>query len=222
MGKLLRTLTSKWTIGILILVIVIGIVGSRQWSLYYCRQAEAEIVRDRIPEAQRVLGYAVTLWPWNADAHFLTARAARITNDAATAEYHLDRCLKLNGGATERVQLEFLLLRVQSGEIDELSPTLFGLVEREGGHPDTLAILKTLGRAYMQRLRFRPAYACMSKWIEIAPNDPTPYQYRGWSAERLSNTKGAMVDYLKDSSGPKFKRFKKRLKALGAKIERRD
>lgn len=197
MWKLLKRFSMKWLIGFLVVLIVVGVVGSRQLSYYLSRRSEADINRDRITEAQNSLKYALKLWRWNSDAYFFSARAARISHDLSGAEQFLERCKKIDGGATERTQLEYLLIRVQSGEIDDLSPLLFDLVERENGYPDTIAILKTFGRSYMTRLRYRPALACMSKWIELSPDDPLPYQYRGWSLERLSNPKSALQDYQK-------------------------
>ena len=201
MGKWLRFLKSGKAIVALFAIVVASVVacvvGSWQFSHYSCRRSIVDLNHDRVTEARDRLKIAIRTWPWNDDAQFWAARAARVNGDLSAAEVHLTRCLKLNGGATERVQLEFLLLRAQAGEIEEMASILFGLIQQEGGHPEALAILKTLGKVYMQRLRLRPAYACMSKWIELAPDDPTPYHYRGWVNERLSNSKLAQEDFLK-------------------------
>jgi hypothetical protein len=61
----------------------------------------------------------------------------------------------LHGGATEAVQFEFLLLRVQTGEVDEVAPTLIDSVEK--GHAESPLILETLSRAYILRLRYKAA-----------------------------------------------------------------
>ncbi|MFO0936839.1 MAG: tetratricopeptide repeat protein [Gemmataceae bacterium] len=172
-------------------------LGCWQYSHYCVRNAIEDFNADRLPEARAQLKRALAYWPWNENAEFWAGRSARVNGDLTSAEGHFNRCIKLNGGATERVQLEFLLMRAQAGEIDMLATTLFGLVEQNGGHPDGLQIIKTLGKVYMKRLRFRPAYACMSKWIEMTPDDPLPYHYRGWVSERLSNSKQALADFLK-------------------------
>jgi len=91
------------------------------------------------------------------------------------------------------VQLEFLLCRVQSGELDEVAPALIDLVE--SGHADAPTILETLARAYMQRLRYRPAYASLSRWLELRPDAAKAYQWRGWVLERLNQAKAAAEDY---------------------------
>ena len=113
--------------------------------------------------------------------------------DLKLAETHLNRCLELQGGATDDVQREFLLLRVQTGEVDELAPMLFDIVEK--GHPDFREILNTVARTYILRLRYKPAYACLSKWIEIEQGNAKPYYWRGWVLERLNNQKAATADY---------------------------
>jgi tetratricopeptide (TPR) repeat protein len=70
---------------------------------------------------------------------------------------------------------------------------LFNLVEQ--GHPDSEEILATFARAYMHRLRYKPAFACLTKWIAYQPQNAKPVHWRGWVLERLNNPKGAKDDY---------------------------
>jgi predicted Zn-dependent protease len=116
-----------------------------------------------------------------------------LTGDLTAAEAHLTRCLELQDGATELVQLEFLLMRVQGGEVDELAPALIDAVEK--GHAESPVILETMAGAYLTRLRYKPAHACLSKWIEIQPHAVKAYHLRGWTLERLNNHKAATADY---------------------------
>lgn len=164
----------------------------RQWGA-----AQLALKQDRPEEARDRLAFCLRVWPWSFDVHLLAARAARLTGDLAGAETHLNRCLALADGEAERerVQLEFLLVRVQGGEFDELAPVLFDLVEK--GHPETPTILFTMARAYLLHTRYKPASACLSRWIEAEPDNPKPFQWRGWTLERLGNEKGARADYLK-------------------------
>jgi tetratricopeptide (TPR) repeat protein len=99
----------------------------------------------------------------------------------------------LQDGATDAVRLEFLLLRVQRGEVDAVAPILIEAVEC--GHPESPLILDTLARGYLRALRYRPAHACLSKWIELRPDSARPYTLRGWVLERLNHPKVAMKDY---------------------------
>jgi tetratricopeptide (TPR) repeat protein len=155
-------------------------------------EAKAALAADRPAEARDRLAVCLLVWPRDPEVHLLAARAARLSNDAQAAEDHLNQCLKLHGGATEAVQLEFLLLRVQTGEVDEVAPTLIDCVEK--GHPESAIIMETMARAYIQTLRYKPAYACLTRWIEIRP-EAKAYQWRGWVMERMDHHQTAADDY---------------------------
>jgi tetratricopeptide (TPR) repeat protein len=135
------------------------------------------------------------LWPRDLETNLLAARATRLSGDMQGAEERLQKCLKLRGEATDAVQLEFLLLRVQSGEVDEVASALMDSVEK--GHPEYALILETLSRAYITRLRYNLAYGCLSLWIEREPGTARPYQLRGWVLERMNHHKAALADYHK-------------------------
>src|SRR5439155_24804324 len=66
----------------------------------------------------------------------------------------------------------------------------------EKGHAESPIILETLARAYLQHLKFMPAYACLTRWIEDAPDSAKPYYLRAWAQERLNHPKLALEDYL--------------------------
>jgi tetratricopeptide (TPR) repeat protein len=159
------------------------------------RAAQAALVQDRPQEAQSRLEVCLFVWPRDPEVHRVAARAARLSGDIPAAEALLNECLKLHGGATEAVQLEFLLLRVQAGELDEVGPTLLDSVEK--GNPESPIILETLARAYMHRFRYKWADACLSRWIELRPESAKAYQWRGWVLERLNDHKAARADYLR-------------------------
>jgi Flp pilus assembly protein TadD len=129
------------------------------------------------------------------EIHLLAARASRLAGDVTAAEQHLNTCLKLRGGATEAVQLEFLLMRVQTGDVDAVAPILLASVE--SGHPESPLILETLARAYTIRLRYKLAWACLSRWIELSPNESKAFVLRGWVLERLDNHKAGREDYYR-------------------------
>lgn len=168
--------------------------GGVYWYAHHqWRAAQAAIKADRPAEARDRLRFCLRVWPRSPEAHLLTARATRLTGDVEAAETHLNRCLQLQDGATEAVQLEFLLVRVQTGEVDEVAPLLIDTVDK--GHPESPVILETLARAYIIRLRYKPAYACVSRWIELRPNDAKGYQWRGWVLERLNQQAAANADY---------------------------
>lgn len=171
-----------------------GVVfGVWRYAVGRWEAAQAAIQSDRPQDARPHLAYCLQIWPSSPDVHLLAARAARLTGEYDVAEAHLNRCLELQHGSSEAVQLEFLLLRAQGGEVDALAPTLFDLVNK--GHADSAAILETIARAYIVRLRYKPASACLTKWIEMEPTNAKPYQLRGWALERLNNHTAARDDY---------------------------
>jgi tetratricopeptide (TPR) repeat protein len=171
--------------------------ASAGWACarYQWQAARAALAADRPQEARARLALPLALWRWDPEVQVLAARAARMSGDLPAAEAHLKRSLRLAGGATEAAQLEFLLLRVQTGEIDRVAPPLLEAADR--GHPDAPLILSTLAVAYMNNLRYGRAYACLSRWVELRPDAAKAYQFRGWVLERLVRRKEALADYRK-------------------------
>jgi tetratricopeptide (TPR) repeat protein len=157
--------------------------------------ARAALAADRPQEARARLALPLYVCRWDPDLQVLAARAARLSGDLPAAEAHLKRSLRLAGGATEAAQLEFLLLRVQTGEIDRVAPPLIDLADR--GHPEAPVILSTLAVAYMNDLRYQRAFACLSRWVELRPDAAKAYQFRGWVLERLNRRHEALADYEK-------------------------
>src|SRR5262249_45293901 len=165
---------------------------------YVChkwQRAQADLAAGKPADARARLGVCLWLWPRSVEVHLAAARAARLTGDVRGAELLLNQCLKLHGSATELVQLEFLLLRAQTGGIDQVFQALNDAVEK--GHPESAIILETLGFASMQRLRYKLALACFTRWIELDAGVAKAYQWRGWVLERLNLYKRATEDYHK-------------------------
>ncbi len=177
----------------LLLGIAAALGAGLAYAEYQWRAARADLAADRPRDARARLDVCLSAWPWNPDVHLAAARAARLSGDLPAAETYLHHCLKLQGGATQALQLEFLLYRAQAGELDEVAPTLIDCAEN--GHPEAPLILETLARAYLYRLRYRPALACLNRWVSLRPDAARAYQWRGWTLERLSRFKAAAEDY---------------------------
>jgi Flp pilus assembly protein TadD len=177
-----------------VLVVAAGSgIGLWRYAVHQWTSAQVAVKEDRPADARDRLDFCLTVWPRSPDVHLLAARAARLANDHDAAEAHLNRCLRLQDGATEAVQLEFLLLRAQTGELEEVTVPLLDTVEK--GHPEGPLILETLARAYMHRLRFNSAWTCLSRWIELRPDEAKAYHWRGWVLERLNRHRAAGEDY---------------------------
>ncbi|MFL5242270.1 MAG: tetratricopeptide repeat protein [Gemmataceae bacterium] len=179
---------------IFILLAVAGMgIGFYAYALGQWHMAETAVRNGRLEEAKKRLDLCLFVWPHSVPVHVLAARTDRLSGDFQSAEYHLNRCLSLHHGATEAVQVELLLMRVQRGEEDEVAPELMQRVDE--GSPEGPMILKTLSRAYMVYLRYGEAFVCLNRWMELEPESAEPPRWRGWVLERLNDQDGAMKDY---------------------------
>jgi tetratricopeptide (TPR) repeat protein len=140
------------------------------------------------------LAFCLKVWPRSVPTRLLAARADRLTGNLPGAEAQLHQCLKLQK-ANEDIQLEFLLMRVQAGDVDQVAEELNLYVNTK--HPDTPVILETLAQAYMRNARLGPALATLDRWIQEEPGSAKAYFYRGWVVERLNHHQEAMDNYLR-------------------------
>jgi tetratricopeptide (TPR) repeat protein len=167
--------------------------GSYGYALHRWHRAEAALKAQGTGDARPDLEFCLAVWPRSAAVHRLAARDARIRGDLETAEAHLNRCRQLEHGASADTQLEFLLIRVQQGEADRLTPDLIEYVERK--HPDAPLILETLARAYLNNRRYGPALVMIDRWVQEKPRSAEPYYWRGWVLERLQEPGASLLDY---------------------------
>jgi len=181
----------------LLIATVIGLTGTGSafygYALHQWRLAEQAASESRWKDAAGPLAFCLEVWPRSTPVHLLAARVARSLGDFARAEALLNRCSRLEGRQTQVVQLEFLLMRVQTGAVDEVAPVLVELVD--SNHPDTPLILETLGRAFLYNLRYSPALVMIDRWIEAAPDNPEPHRLRGWLLERVNRADEALASY---------------------------
>jgi tetratricopeptide (TPR) repeat protein len=178
---------------VILLLAIGGTVGIYGYAVRQWRQAQTAVRERRPTDANANLQFCLRIWPSDPNVHRLAARAARMAGDYPAAEQHLTRCLEIESGASEDTQLEFLLLRAQSGEVEEVEAILLLFVERQ--HRDSELILETLAGVHMHNLRYGPAFSRLSEWIRQFPNTARPYHYRGWVLERLNQPSSAMEDY---------------------------
>jgi type IV pilus assembly protein PilF len=194
LGLSLRRHPRIATLLILTLFLAGLVAGGAFYCTYQWRTAQEAVKANRLDDAQRRLDFCLYIWPRSIPVHLLAARAARLNGDFEGAEKHLNLCLKINRGASEEIQLEYLLLRVQGGEVDEVANDLLTLYVGND-NPESPLILETLARAYMQHLRYGPAFNCLDRWQKLEPDSAEPHRWRGWVLERMSNREGAMKEY---------------------------
>jgi tetratricopeptide (TPR) repeat protein len=185
------------TAGAIVVLLLAGTAGGVHLiALHRWHAAQAEIKDGLLTEARADLDFCLRVWPRSSRTHLLAARAARLGGDLPGAEDHLNRCLQLDKGPTPDTQLEFLLMRVQIGEVDRVADQLMAYVEND--HPDSPLILETLARSYMYNLRYRPALVALNRWLSLAPDTPKALFWHGWMMERLTaDHDKPMSDYLR-------------------------
>jgi tetratricopeptide (TPR) repeat protein len=182
-------------VGIVLGVLLVLLAGGYLYARREWNQAQEDLKEYRLDEAQRHLDFCLSIWPHSVEVHLLAARAARLQGDFESAEQHLKRCKELAHGATESIQVEYLLMRVQMGQEDEVAPELMLAVDH--GSPESTLIVETLARRYMYNHRYGPAYGVLTRWIQLAPDSAEPYRWRGWVVERLYDWEAAIKDYQK-------------------------
>ncbi len=162
------------------------------WSAKIIGMSSLE--KRSLAEAKVAFGWANFLWPWSPSVELAQAKTCRLSRNFGEAETHLNRCLKLWNGANQDVQIEFLLIRTATGEVDESSWHLMSYVDQN--HPRSYEIMEAITAAYLQRLKYGPAYAMLNRMQILAPEKALPYYWRGWVLERMDNPAEAKVNYL--------------------------
>lgn len=193
--------------------------GFYGYALHRWDAAQKAVKEKHYDEAQRDLKLCLLVWPRSVPVHLLAARTARLRGELKEAEAILNRCLKLNKGSSAEIQLEFLLLRVQGGEIDRVVDELMLYVET--GSPDSPLILETLALVYMQTRRYGQAFKCLSRWHDIEPDSPEPFRWRGWVLERMNDRDAALNEY-KQALARDPNHFQVRFRLAETYLERND
>ncbi len=167
-------------------------VAREGWAAWEERAARRAADEERLDEAQRDIDSALRVRPNSASANLLAARIARRRGAYSQAEQYLTRCGEANG-MSEPLQLEWLLLRCQRGDVDELSGRLWALVA--AGHPESAAVLEALASVYMRTTRYSEALKCLNKLVELEPGSARALDWRGWVCNQLDVRPQAIADY---------------------------
>jgi tetratricopeptide (TPR) repeat protein len=181
-----------WLILAAVVLTAGGFLAVQGWAAWRERLAGAALFSGRLDQAQRYIDQALKVRSGWTSTHLLAARIARRRGAYSEAEQHLSRCGPLHG-MSEAVQLEWLLLRCQRGEVDELAPGLLGQVDED--HPESAAILEALASVYMRDNRYLEALRCLDRWIECEPNSVTALDWRGWVGNQLDHRGQATLDF---------------------------
>jgi tetratricopeptide (TPR) repeat protein len=192
LGGLVRR--HPWVSLVVVLFLVLAPVGGVYlWGEYHFRAAQDAMDREELQEAKEHVEKVLWVWPRSRATHLLAARICRLSVDFTGAEHHLKECKRLKGEADEALQLEWLLYRAQTGEIDTVLPGLSLLVE--GKDPETPAIMETLASAFMAEMRWIRAYLVLERWLELDPDNAKALTLRGQVRLSMMSFEGATEDF---------------------------
>jgi tetratricopeptide (TPR) repeat protein len=192
-GRLFWRRPKTTAVAFLVLLVPAAGGGAHLWAMSEERATRRALREEHYAEARRHVDHCLLVWPRSAPTHLLAARVARLQTDYAAAEAHLHESTRLAGGATAATQLEWLLLRVQAGEVDEVAPGLLRLVNE--GDPESAAVLEALSGAYVREMRLHPALSCLNAWLRRDPDSVPALDRRGWVLERLQARDQARADW---------------------------
>ena len=189
-----RSPRRRWIYLLLVVGVIFtsGLLALFGWAHWQERLARQALSEERFEDAQKHVDMALRLRPGSAQLHLLAGRIARQRGAYSEAEQHLSRCGQV-GGMSEALQLEWLLIRCQRGDVDELAPALLAAVDQH--HGESAAILEALAAVYIRETRYLEALRCLDRWVELVPDSARALDLRGWVNNQLDHRGQAITDY---------------------------
>lgn len=173
-------------------LLVAGLAAVEGWAAWQEHLARKALADDRMDEARRHIESALQVPGRRISTLLVAARVRRLRGGYSDAEQYLLRCGQLDD-TNEAVRLEWLLLRCQQGEVDELAPQLLTMVRQH--HPDSPVILETLASMYLRQTRYLEALVALNLWLELSPDSIRALDWRGWVNVQLDHREQAILDY---------------------------
>lgn len=195
LNRLLKRVRQPWVrlAALLLLCLALGAAAVLGVTAYRFSAAQKAVASGDLEQARRHLRWCLAVSPANIQTRLLAARVERVDWNLKGAQAHLEECNRLERPTSEPVQLEWVLLRAQQGEVDAVAPGLWNCIYND--HPETPAIFETLARAYIYERRLRTALECLNQWLERLPDSPRALEWRGWIHHLLENRDAAVADY---------------------------
>ena len=150
--------------------------AGRQWHA-----AEDALHRYDLDAAAAALDRYIELRPRDPAGYFLAARTARRQGRFVEAGRYLGQSEQL-GGPTDATRLEWDLILVQQGQLDGVDARLRATIGPD--HPDAPLVLEAMARSYLDAGRFPDAQQACDLWRSRQPENPWPWLWSGWIAER--------------------------------------
>jgi tetratricopeptide (TPR) repeat protein len=175
-----------WKIGIGVAFLGIAValaVGAPWWYRYHLGEAEKAANEGRYDQGLSHVERCAALWTRSPRLCRVAARIQRRRGDFLEAQAWLERCKSLPDGVTDSTQLEWILLRAERDDVNEVADGLWKSVQ--AGHSESPRILEALAAAYMRQARYLPARNCLDRWLEIEPDAVLALDWRSWLHDRL-------------------------------------
>jgi tetratricopeptide (TPR) repeat protein len=195
LGQTFRFLRRRWlTTLVLVVVLLSGVaIGLHFWAWRCYAAAERAVEDDRLADARDQIQACLRLWRWSIPAHLLAAKIERFDQHYVTANHYLDLCGRLMSKPNERVQLERIFVRAETGELAEVEDGLREAMKRES--PYRVEILETLARVYAQNAQLTRAKNALDRWLELDPNSSRAWFWTGWVEEHSKRRVEAISAY---------------------------
>jgi tetratricopeptide (TPR) repeat protein len=175
------------------LVIGSGVAGTWWYWRREFSRANQEAHLSHSEAALTHVRHCLSIRPKHVPTLLLEARLRRVAGDFDAAEEALQRALASQGEANEDIQLEFVLLRAQRGEFDNVEAGLWQCLIQ--GHPQSPIIAEAMASVYIARLQLSPAFMLVNKWIELDRDNPKAWDWLGWLHENLNHPPSAQAAY---------------------------
>jgi tetratricopeptide (TPR) repeat protein len=124
----------------------------------------------------------LSLWQ-SAEDCLLAARLERLLSNFPAANKYLEKCYALQGGFTDEIRLEGMLLASETGSMNEQTENQLWQRVKEK-NPDAPQILRSLAKVYITQWRFLSALDALSQWLTLTPQSAEAREIRaqvwGW------------------------------------------
>jgi tetratricopeptide (TPR) repeat protein len=146
--------------------------------------------------AQKNLAHCLQIWPFNAEAHFLLARACRREQGPFYLrpwQQHLMEAAQLQW-PKEQIDFEIQLQQAQMGDVWSVEPALQEALQSKSG-PEVEMVLEALAEGYLRNHSLAKMLDLTGPWIERSPEAWLPHLYRAHMQYREGSRTQAIEEY---------------------------
>jgi tetratricopeptide (TPR) repeat protein len=171
-------------VAVLLLVALISFcaywLGLEAWAWYQVRATHKALAHQDYPAAWEHITKALKVRSRSAELHLLAARVARVNDKYNEANDHMQRCFELQGGTSEPLQLERLMLQAQSGRVQEVFQQLSYYVAED--NPAAAQVLEALCVGFFRQGIYNVAITTAEFWLKREPDNIQALYYHGMCA----------------------------------------